>query len=94
MNKSDKLFIANFKAKKYQANLPQIDPQIKNYWKALKEIWQTKKSTNDYQILEKYGLGTVNHNTSSLWYSSNQNLFNYNYQLKQLNRDYTKQIKL
>lgn len=58
----DKLMLAQAKVKKYNSIAKKVEPYILNYWKALKEIWNTPKTTSydDYLILEKHHLGNIN----------------------------------
>lgn len=59
---ADKLFLAQARAIKYNSIAKDAEPHIYNYWRALKEIWNTPKrnSCDDYLILEKHHLGHIN----------------------------------
>jgi|SRR3990167_8443862 len=80
----EKLALA--KIRTYTATSSQLEPFIKSYGQALKEIW-SKPITDrieDYRILEKHGLGSI-----SKYFGTHINeyqMFDWDYQLKQLNK--------
>jgi len=44
----------------YNARVDELEPFIKAYWRALKEMWQGQRNNDrDIRILAKYGLGEV-----------------------------------
>jgi len=88
--KKEKLFTTQAKILLYNSMAKEIEPYLKNYWKALKEIWQTKINGNDYQILEKYGLGKLNKYFGIRL--SSCNYFDWDHDLKQ--KDYQLRKKI
>ena len=81
-----KRILALAKIRTYTATSSQLEPFIKSYGQALKEIW-SKPITDrieDYRILEKHGLGSI-----SKYFGTHINeyqMFDWDYQLKQLNK--------
>ena len=88
--KEEKLFKADFKRQLYNSRFEELKPFIIAYQRALKEIWQTKINGNDYQILEKYGLGKLNKYFGIRL--SSCNYFDWDHDLKQ--KDYQLRKKI
>ena len=80
-----KEILALAKIRTYTATSSQLEPYIKSYGQALKEIW-SKPITDrieDYRILEKHGLGRVNR-YFGITISAQQH-WDWDYQLKNIN---------
>ena len=81
--------LAQAKIATYTATSSQIAPHLKNYWLGLREIWNLPKYKNgnanqDYEILAKYNLGKINRYFGTS--ISSYQYWDWNYELKQLNK--------
>jgi hypothetical protein len=90
--KQERLDTAQAKVEAYNRNAEALEPYIKNYWRALSEIWQGKKDTaRDLAILEKHGLGEVDKPARyGMYYSGAPAVpaFCWNYNLAAINKQY------
>ena len=79
-----KLDTALIRTDLYNRLQPEIKPFVLKYWQTIREFQnQPINYTREYSRMEELGLGRLN--TGSL-YSHSPNVFEWNYQLKQLDR--------